>query len=106
MADFKSRPGSFLPLLEASQRRESSATSAPSAPGSPLTLLGILARQSQKSLPVFDLQSLGGMDPSRYAEALKSLRDAAYIEIAGEIPEQVVRLTDSGTEVVRLAQPA
>lgn len=103
MADFKSRPGSFLPLLEASQRRESSA---PSAPGSPLTLLGILARQSQKSLPVFDLQSLGGMDPSRYAEALKSLRDAAYIEIAGETPEQVVRLTDSGTEVVRLAQPA
>lgn len=46
------------------------------------------------------------MDPSRYAEALKSLRDAAYIEIAGETPEQVVRLTDSGTEVVRLAQPA
>ena len=81
--------------------------SAPSAsPGSPLALLEILARQVQQSLPMFDLQTLGQMAPSRYAEALKSLRDAGYIAIGGEAPEQMVRLTDSGAAVVRIAQPA
>jgi hypothetical protein len=46
------------------------------------------------------------MDPSRYGEALKSLRDAGYIAIEGDAPEQVVQLTDRGEEVVRLAKPA
>jgi hypothetical protein len=101
-ADFKSRPGTFLPFLEA-QRREPSTRS---ALASPLSLLEILARQAQQSLPLFDLQTLGQMTPSRYAEALKSLRDAGYIAIAGEAPEQMVRLTDSGAAVVRIAQPA
>ena len=41
------------------------------------------------------------MDPSRYAAALKSLRDAKFIEIAGEAPEQLVLLSDSGAEVAR-----
>ena len=76
------------------------------APGSPLTLLEILARQAQQSLPMFDLQTLGGMQPSRYGEALKSLRNAGYITIVGEAPEQVIRLTDSGANVVQLARPA
>jgi hypothetical protein len=96
MAEFKSKAGSFLPFLEASRRKESSPQS---APGSPLTLLEILARQTQQALPLFDLQTLGNVPPSRYAEALKSLRDAGYITIAGEAPEQVVRLTDSGFQV-------
>jgi predicted transcriptional regulator len=100
MADFKSKPGSFLPFLEDSQRKE------PSAPASPLTLLEILARQTQESLPLFDLQTRGNMDPSRYAEALKSLRNAGYIAIEGEAPEQVVRLTGTGADVVRIARPA
>lgn len=101
MAEFKSRPGSFLPYLEYSQR-----PAIRSAPRSPLTLLEILARQAQQSLPVFDLQTLSAMESSRYAEALKSLRAAGYIEIEGETPEQLVRLTASGAEVARLAQPA
>jgi hypothetical protein len=103
MADFKPRPGTFLPLLEADERNRASTQS---APGSPLTLLEILARQAQQSLPMFDLQTLGGMAPSRYAEALKSLRNAGYIAIEGEAPEQVIRLTGSGAEVVQLARPA
>jgi DNA-binding MarR family transcriptional regulator len=73
---------------------------------SPLTLLEILARQAGPSLPLFDLQAQSGMDPSRYAEALKSLRDAGYITVEGEALEQVVRLTDRGADVVRLARPA
>jgi hypothetical protein len=68
--------------------------------------LEILARQSRQALPVFDLQAQGGMEPSRYGEALKSLRDAGYIAIEGEAPEQVVRPTDAGAGVVRLARPA
>jgi hypothetical protein len=103
MGDFKPRPGTFLPLMEAEQR---SRAATQSAPGSPLTLLEILARQAQQSLPMFDLQTLGGMQPSRYAEALKSLKSAGYIAIAGEAPEQMIQLTSSGAEVVRLARPA
>jgi hypothetical protein len=103
MAEFKSKAGSFLPFLEASRRKESIPQS---APGSPLTLLEILARQTQQALPLFDLQTLGNMPPSRYAEALKSLRDAGYIAIAGEAPEQIVQLTDSGFQVSQLARPA
>jgi hypothetical protein len=75
-------------------------------PASPVTLLEILARQAQQSLPLFDIQSLGNMEPSRYGAALKSLRDAGYIAIEGEAPEQVVKLTGRGAEVVRLARPA
>jgi len=104
MADFKPRPGTFQPYLEESERRKSS--SQPDAPASPLSLLGILARQAQQSLPLFDLQTLSQMPPARYAEVLKSLKDAGYISIEGDAPEQMVRLTGSGAEVVKLAQPA
>jgi hypothetical protein len=103
MADFKSKPGSFLPFLEHSQRDKRPATSAPL---SPLTLLEILAREETQSFPMFVLQTMSGMRPGRYAEALKSLRDAGYIAIKGEAPEQVVRLTDRGADVARLARPA
>lgn len=57
-------------------------------------------------MSLFDLQTLSKMDPSRYAAALKSLRAAGYITIAGDAPEQIVHLSDSGAEVVQLARPA
>jgi hypothetical protein len=72
---------------------------------SPLALLEILAGQSG-SLPMFDLQAQSGMEAARYGEALKSLRDAGYITIEGEAPEQMIRLTDGGSKVVLLARPA
>ena len=101
MADFKPKPGSFLPFLESAERGKP----APSAPaGSPLTLLDTLLRKGP-SLPMFDLQSLSGMDPSRYAEALKSLTAAGFIEISGDAPEQSVVLTPAGRNVVGLAKP-
>jgi hypothetical protein len=103
MADFKSKPGSFLPLLEYSERKDRPVQPAQK---SPLDLLGILARQAQQSLPLFDLQTLTSMDPSRYAEALKALKNSGYITIEGDAPEQMVRLTGSGSEVVRLGRPA
>jgi hypothetical protein len=80
--------------------------SAPSAPASPLTLLEILSRQSQHSLPIFDPQALSGLTSQRYADALKSLSDDGFIEIAGEAPELVVRLTDRGVSVASLGRPA
>ena len=99
MSDFKPRPGTFLPYMEAEKEHAK-------AKASPLTLLEILARQAQQSLPIFELQGRSGLEPSRYAEALKSLRGAGYIAIDGEALAQVVRLTDSGRTVVQLAKPA
>lgn len=101
MSDFKPRPGSFLPYMEYKRKLDEQQPKA-----SPLTLLEILARNATQSLPMFDLQTQSAMDPSRYGEALKSLKDAGYIAIDGEAPEQVIRLTDRGGEVVRLAKPA
>jgi DNA-binding IclR family transcriptional regulator len=100
MSDFKPRPGTFLPYMEAEKQH------AKPPKASPLTLLEILARQSQQSLPLFNLQAQSGMEPSRYGEALKSWQNAGYITFAGEVPEQVVTLTARGAEVVKLARPA
>jgi DNA-binding IclR family transcriptional regulator len=71
-----------------------------------LTLLEILSRSAEMSLPLFDLQARSGMEPSSYGESLKSLRDAGYIAIVGDAPEQTVKLTDIGVNVSRLARPA
>ena len=102
MSDFKPRPGTFLPYMEYRNREKL----AQGQPASPLTLLEILTRQTQQSLPLFELQTQSGMDPSRYAAALKSLRDPGYIAIEGVALEQVVRLTESGAQVLQLARPA
>jgi predicted transcriptional regulator len=102
MSDFKPRPGTFRPYMEYANREKL----AQRPPASPLTLLEILTRQTQQSLPLFELQTQSGMDPSRYATALKSLRDPGYVAIDGEALEQVVRLTDSGAQVLQLARPA
>jgi hypothetical protein len=108
MSGFKPRPGTFRPYLEYTNREKP-------ARASPITLLEILARQDRAaqycregwpSLPLFELQTLSGMEPSPYGEALKSLRDAGYIAIKGEAPEQVVRLSASGSAVVLLARLA
>lgn len=102
MSDFKPRPGTFRPYMEYANREKL----AQPPPASPLTLLEILTRQTPQSLPLFELQTQSGMDPSRYAAALKSLRDPGYIAIDGEALEQVVRLTESGAQVLQLARPA
>jgi DNA-binding IclR family transcriptional regulator len=102
MSDFKPRPGTFLPYMEYKNRERL----AQPAPASPLTLLEILTQQAERSLPLFELQTQSGMDPSRYAAALKGLRDPGYIAIDGEGLEQVVRLTESGAQVLQLARPA
>jgi DNA-binding MarR family transcriptional regulator len=73
---------------------------------SPLALLAILSQQTSQSLPIFELQAQSAMEPSRYGDALKSLRDAGYIEIEGEPLAESIRLTDQGAVVVRLAKPA
>jgi len=101
MSDFKPRPGTFLPYMEYKRKLDERQPKA-----SPITLLEILARQARQALPMFDLQTQSGMEPSRYGEALKSLRDAGYITIDGEAPEQSVQLTESGGKVVQLARPA
>jgi hypothetical protein len=103
MVDFKPKPGSFSTYLEYMQRDK---RATPSSAVSPIALLEILARQVQATLPLPDLQTLSGMDPARYREALKSLRDAGYISIDGPSLEEVVKLTEKGAEASRLARPA
>ena len=103
MADFKPKPGTFLPYLEFSQREQSSPSS---PPVSPVTLLEILGRQVQQALPMADLQTLSGIESGRYRESLKSLRDAGFVAIEGDPLAEVVRLTERGAEVSRLARPA
>jgi predicted transcriptional regulator len=103
MSDFKPKPGAALPFLEYSQRRRSTG---PPTPASPVTLLEILTRQVQQALPMTDLETLSGMEANQYRESLKRLRDAGYIAIEGDQLAEVVRLTDRGAEVARLAQPA
>src|ERR1035437_6586113 len=102
MSDFKPRPGTFRPYMEYANRERL----AQRQPASPMTLLEILTRQTPQSLPLFELQTQSGMDPSRYAAALKGLRDPGYIVIDGEGLEQVVRLTEGGVQVLQLARPA
>lgn len=102
MTDFKPKPGSFRPYLEYMQREKERQT----PPASPLTLLELLGGQAKQEFPIADLQSRSGMEPSRYRDALKSLRDAGFVTIEGPALDEVVRLTDKGVEVVRLARPA
>jgi predicted transcriptional regulator len=102
MSDFKPRPGTFRAYLEYANREKLGQRQK----ASPITLLEILEKQANRSLAMFDLQAQSGMEPGRYADALKSLRDAGYIAIDGQAPEQSVCLTDSGSNVVRLARPA
>jgi DNA-binding IclR family transcriptional regulator len=102
MADFKPRPGTFLPYLEYTNRDKL----AQRQPASPLTVLEILTRQPRQSLPLFELQTQSGLEPSRYGEVLKSLLDAGYISITGNAPEQDVMLTPGGIQVANLARPA
>lgn len=103
MSDFKPRPGTFLPFLEATQR-DKPAVQSPSA--SPVTLLEILGRQMNQALPMDDLQKLSGMDSGRYRESLRSLRDAGYIAIDGDPLAEIIKLTDRGMQVSLLARPA
>jgi len=103
MSDFKPKPGSFAPYLEYANRNKE--TRQPAA-ASPLTLIEVLARQVEPALRLTDLLTVSGMEPSRYREALKGLRDAGYVSIDGPALDEVVRLTDKGAEVARLARPA
>ena len=88
------------------QRGKRNLSTQPGSAPSPFTLLEILARQVQTSLPLPDLQTLSGMDSARYREALKTLRDKGYISIEGPALEEIVKLTDTGADIGRLARPA
>ena len=101
MTDFKPRPGSFAPYLEYMNDYEAQKKAV-----SPLTLLELLSQRAPQGLPIAELQSLSGMDPTRYRDALKSLRDAGFVRIEGPTLDEIVQLTDQGAEVVRLARPA
>jgi hypothetical protein len=103
MSDFRPKPGSFIAYLEYAQRDK---PSRPPAVASPLGLLEILERQEKQSLPIGDLQMLSGMDPVRYRDALKDLRGQGWVDVDGPALDEVVRLTEKGGDVARLARTA
>jgi predicted transcriptional regulator len=101
MTDFKPKTGSFTAYMEYMQRdKEPSRRSQPS----PLTLIELL--QDRGEMAFERLETLSGMDASRYRDALKSLRDAGYVSVEGDPLDGVVKLTAKGVEVARLARPA
>ena len=122
----KPNPGSFTPFLEAwaaasaPSMPESPAVLSPAATpaasagaaalppwtGSPIAIIEILARQPQLTLPLSDLQSLSGMDATRYRDALKSLRARDYVVVDGPPLDEVIRLTPKGAEAASLARLA
>ena len=102
--------GSFTAYLESANNNAPSkgvnfpeSVTASGAPA-PLTILEILARQVQQSLPIWDLQSLSRMDAMRFRDTLKSLKSLDYVAIDGESLSEVVRLTNKGAEAVSLAR--
>jgi uncharacterized protein YjiS (DUF1127 family) len=113
-----SKPGSFTPYLEAANSRSGTPSkgvdfsdsaicsqAAVSTPApTPLTILEILARQVQRTLTIWDLQSLSGMDGIRFRDALKSLQSLGYVAVEGESLSEVIRLTDKGAEAASLAR--
>jgi hypothetical protein len=110
MANFTPKPGSFSAYLEYMQRaKEEESSSLPASSSTPATspfdLLEILGRQVQSALPLPDLQTLSGMDPVRYRDALKLLSSKGYVAIEGDPLDGIVRLTDSGSEVSKLSRP-
>jgi hypothetical protein len=107
-----SKPGSFTPSLEYANSNVPStnpawapAATAPNAPQpTHMTILEILARQVRRSLPIWDLQSLSGINATRFRDALKSLRALDYVAIDGDSLEEVIRLTDKGVEAASIAR--
>jgi hypothetical protein len=106
MSDFKPRPGTFRPFLEYTNKEYANLEKTAPAHPSPLTLLDILSRAPERSLPVFDLQTRSRMEPSSYGESLKSLRNAGYIVIEGDVPDQTITLTESGSVASQFARSA
>jgi hypothetical protein len=53
-----------------------------------------------------DLETLSRMDAQRFRNALKRLRDAAYVNVEGPSLEEMVQLTGKGAEAASLARPA
>jgi predicted transcriptional regulator len=98
------KAGSFSAYLEARQKRERSQR-APSKV-SAISLLGILAETEQKELQVSELMSKSGMGFAEYAEALKGLRTAGFLDMAGEPGNEVVQLTPKGEEIALLSRSA
>ncbi|MEK7404305.1 MAG: hypothetical protein AAB225_04285 [Acidobacteriota bacterium] len=96
--------GSFSAFLEARQKRERSQQPAPRT--SPIALLSILAGTDGRELPVSDLMTQSGMEFMEYAEALKNLRGAGFVDLAGQPGAEVVKLTPRGEETAALARSA
>ena len=95
--------GSFGAYLEYAQRGRSAKSSGASGPTN-LRFLKVLAEAPGAKLPMSVLAEFSGLDPVPFRAALRELRDADFISISGPPLDEVVQLTGSGAEVVKLTQ--
>ncbi len=89
----------FGTFLETLKRRE---TSRQASRGASFNLLTILVDSGPTPVP--DLMKESGMGVADFAEALKTMREAGLITLAGQPGNETVGLTKNGEQVARLTR--
>jgi DNA-binding IclR family transcriptional regulator len=98
---------SFIPYLEAKQKRERAERNAPRVTGgTAFSVLVALASDPEGVMSLGDLQQASGMSIFEFTESLKRLMASGYLNIDGEPGSETARLTKLGSEVADLARPA
>jgi len=91
----KTKAGSFTAYLECANR----AKQAPSTVGSPVSLLTVLAATKDQKLPLDVLRKVSGMEFSQFAEGLKGLQEAGFVDVTGAAGSETVELTANGAKL-------
>jgi hypothetical protein len=98
---------SFIPYLEAKQKRERAERNAPRGTGgTAFSVLVALAADPEGVMALSDLQPASRMSIFEFAESLKRLAASGYLTIDGEPGNETAQLTKLGIEVADLARPA
>ncbi len=98
---------SFIPFLQAKQKREQAERNAPQATGgTAFSVLSVLAADPHGTMAINDLRQASGMGIFEFAESLKRLAASGYLTIDGEPGTETATLTRLGSEVADLARPA
>ena len=99
MAQPPSKADSFSAYLEAMKRTKSATHAATS--GTPLSLMSLLEKADNKTMPLTELMAASGMPFPDFADAMKSLHQSGYVTLSGP-PAETVALTPQGEQVCGL----
>lgn len=81
------------------KRTKSATHAAPT--GTPLSLMSLLEKAENKTMPLTELMAASGMAFPDFAEAMKSLHQSGYVTLSGP-PAETVALTAQGEQVCGL----